>query len=175
MPRIHSFPPIESRNARVMILGSMPGMASLAANQYYAHPRNAFWRIVAETVGFDPALPYNGRVRAVKAAGIAVWDVLQSCTREGSLDSGIDRNSLKVNDFGSFFRTHPAIERVYFNGAKAEECFNGHVLGKIETGAICYARLPSTSPAHASLSFAQKRKAWRVIVEASKTTPGVKR
>ena len=69
-------------------------------------------RIVAETVGFDPALPYNGRVRAVKAAGIAVWDVLQSCTREGSLDSGIDRNSLKVNDFGSFFRTHPACLRL---------------------------------------------------------------
>ena len=174
MPRIHSFPPIESRNARVMILGSMPGMASLAANQYYAHPRNAFWRIVAETVGFDPAISYAGRVRAVKAAGIAIWDVLQSCTREGSLDSGIDSDSLKVNDFGSFFRTHPAIARIYFNGAKAEECFNRHVRGRIETGAIRYARLPSTSPAHASLSFAHKLKAWRVIVADLKTPKGEK-
>ena len=98
MPRIHSFPPIESRNARVLILGSMPGIASLAANQYYAHPRNAFWPILAETIGFDPAIPYEGRVRAVTAAGIAVWDVLQSCNRDGSLDARIDRDTLVVNE-----------------------------------------------------------------------------
>ena len=125
MARVRSFPPIESSSARVLILGSMPGRASLAAGQYYAHGQNAFWRIVAELLGFDAAAPYERKVKALKVARIAVWDVLKSCTREGSLDARIETDSQVVNDFHSFLRAHSGITRVFFNGAKAEECLNG--------------------------------------------------
>lgn len=162
--RARSFPPIEGGNARVLILGSMPGQASLAARQYYAHPRNAFWRIVTELLGLDAATPYEGRVFALKEARIAVWDVLRTCTREGSLDARIERDSQVANNFHSFFRAHPGITRVFFNGAKSQECFMRHVLQDMGNDSITYTRLPSTSPAHASLSFEQKLKAWRIIL-----------
>jgi TDG/mug DNA glycosylase family protein len=165
MTRIRSFDPIETRSAEILILGSMPGAASLAAGQYYAHPRNAFWRIMSALLQFDAAAPYASRVRALKIARIALWDVLHSCTREGSLDSSIDRDSQAPNDFEAFFRTHRKISRVYFNGAKAESCFRQHVLRNIDIGAVACTRLPSTSPAHASLSFPRKLSAWRVIID----------
>ncbi|MBC7784224.1 MAG: DNA-deoxyinosine glycosylase [Burkholderiales bacterium] len=165
MPRIFSFPPIAAIDARTLILGSMPGEASLAAGQYYAHPRNAFWRIMAEVLRFDPALPYAGRVLALQAARIALWDVLQSCARTGSLDSAIERDSLVVNDFKSFFREHRGIKRVFFNGATAEKSFNDHFRQSPDLTGIKFTRLPSTSPAHAGKSFAQKVIAWRAIAE----------
>ena len=117
---IRSFAPIAAPGATVLILGSMPGRASLLAGQYYAHPRNAFWPIMGELFGAGPELPYARRVRVLARAGVAVWDVLASCTRGGSLDSDIDPGSIVANDFASFFRAHPRIERVYFNGAMAE-------------------------------------------------------
>jgi len=172
MSQVRSFHPIEDKNAKVLILGSMPGRASLAAGQYYAHAQNAFWRIICELLRFDAVAPYEGKVQALKAARIAVWDVLQSCTREGSLDARIERESQVANDFRSFFRTHRGITRVFFNGAKAEECFKRHVLRNIDADSISYVRLPSTSPAHASLSFEQKLKAWRIIMSASKVRAG---
>ena len=162
--RVHSFAPIVDRNARVLVLGSMPGQASLAAGQYYAHPQNAFWRIISELLQCDPASAYPARVAALKSARIALWDVLQSCTREGSLDAMIERDTQVANDFPAFFRKHRKIGHVYFNGAKAEACFRRHVAGKFSTGPIAYARLPSTSPANASLSFERKLRAWRMIV-----------
>jgi hypoxanthine-DNA glycosylase len=162
MPRVRSFRPIADRNADILILGSMPGRASLAARQYYAHPRNAFWRIAAELLGFDSALPYAKRVRALKAARIALWDVLQSCTREGSLDARIENGI--ANDFSTFFRSHAKIRRVLFNGAKAEATFRRHVLPTLGANSLSYRRLPSTSPANASLSPARKLRAWRAIL-----------
>src|SRR3990172_6260586 len=119
MRHVQSFAPIETADARILILGSMPGEASLRANQYYAHPRNLFWRIMGELLGFDPASPYSQKVQALKSARIALWDVLHSCRREGSLDSGIDDGSLAPNDLAAFFLDHPGITRVFFNGAKA--------------------------------------------------------
>jgi TDG/mug DNA glycosylase family protein len=164
--RVRSFHPIATRNAKILILGSMPGRASLSAGQYYAHRQNAFWKIVGSLLGVDPASPYQARVRALRASRIAVWDVLHSCVRPGSLDSNIELET--ANDFNAFFRRHPGIAKVCFNGAKAEASFRRHVLPAIERTlrdrAISYDRLPSTSPAHASIPYARKLRAWRAIL-----------
>ncbi|WP_151705085.1 DNA-deoxyinosine glycosylase [Nitrincola alkalilacustris] len=160
MTQIYSFPPIEPENARILILGSMPGVASLKAQQYYAHPRNAFWPIMGELFGAHPELPYHERVEILKAEGIAVWDVLESCVRVGSLDASIDSSSLRVNDFSSFFRRHPQIRHVFFNGAKAEQSFRRHALPELRLDYLSYTRLPSTSPAHAAMSFDSKLNNW---------------
>ena len=162
MPHVHSFAPIAEAKARVLILGSMPGKASLAAGQYYAHAQNLFWRILGEITGAAPSLPYATRVRALKSSGIALWDVLESCTREGSLDSAIDGATISANDFVSLYHTHPRIAQVFFNGAKAEACYRIHVLPLLADGAVSprYQRLPSTSPANASMSRAHKHRVW---------------
>jgi TDG/mug DNA glycosylase family protein len=164
--RIRSFDPVADRKATVLILGSMPGRASLAAGQYYAHRQNAFWRIVCRLLAIDPASPYQARVRALRASRIALWDVLHSCVRPGSLDSRIERET--ANDFAAFFRRHPDIAQVFFNGAKAEACFRRQVLPRVgrtlRDRVISFSRLPSTSPAHASLPFDRKLEAWRAIL-----------
>lgn len=164
MARLHSFEPIEDRNAEILILGSMPGRASLAAGQYYAHTQNAFWRIMSDLLQFDATAPYSERVRALKSARIALWDVLHSCVREGSLDSMIEHDTQIANDFQTFFHTHTEIVHVFFNGATAQACFNRHVRGHLEGASVSYTRLPSTSPAHASVSYAEKLSAWRVTL-----------
>lgn len=140
----------------------MPGVASLKAQQYYAHPQNGFWPIMGELLGFDPCAPYPRRERALRAARIAVWDVLHSCVREGSLDTRIEAEI--ANDFDAFLRTHRGITHVFFNGAKAEASFKRHVLPAMKVG-LRYTRLPSTSPAHASLPYRRKLAAWRAILE----------
>lgn len=162
---MQSFPPVCAPEATVLILGSMPGVASLQAGQYYAHPRNGFWPIMGELTGAGRELPYAERLARLQAAGVALWDVLQSCVREGSLDTAIDDRSSVSNDFEAFFRDHPAIKRVFFNGAKAEQCFRRQVLGKqaIPDGLV-FVRLPSTSPAHAGMTLARKQEAWRQIL-----------
>lgn len=161
--RIRSFAPIADRRARILILGSMPGAESLAQGRYYAHRHNSFWPIMAALFDLDPAAPYEARVRALRARRVAVWDVLRSCVRKGSLDTSIEAEV--PNDFAAFFGTHRAITHVFFNGAKAEACFRRHV-GPEVGGRMRYARLPSTSPAHASLSMARKLTAWRAILKA---------
>ena len=128
MSPLRSFPPVANPNATVLILGSMPGKESLKQNQYYAHPQNAFWKIMGELVDAHPHLPYEKRLRKLTAAHIALWDVLASCKRESSLDTHI-RNE-KANDFATFFAQHPHITHVFFNGAKAEQSFNKFVLEK---------------------------------------------
>ena len=162
LPPIHSFAPISNSQARILILGSMPGKESLKQNQYYAHPQNAFWKIMGELVGAHPHLPYEERLRKLAAAHIALWDVLASCERESSLDTHI-RNE-KANDFASFFAKHPHITRVFFNGAKAEQSFNKFVLEKQKLPTLNYQRLPSTSPAHAGMRYAEKLKAWGAAI-----------
>ena len=134
MPRVRSFAPIADARARVLILGSMPGEASLAAAQYYAHAQNLFWRIFGEITGAGPASPYAARARALKVHGIALWDVLETCAREGSLDSAIDDATACANDFVSFYRAHPGITQVFFNGAKAEASYRKHVLPTLAPG-----------------------------------------
>lgn len=159
---ISSFPPIAARDARVLILGSMPGRASLAAGQYYAHPRNAFWPVMAALFGLDPDAAYEHRCRALCRSGVAVWDVLRACVREGSLDSAIDPRSMQANDFAAFFAAHPRIGAVFFNGATAERVYRRHVLPTLRRPAaqLPLTRLPSTSPAYASLTVAEKSAAW---------------
>jgi hypoxanthine-DNA glycosylase len=165
MTFIYSFNPIVDEYAEILILGSIPGQASLAAGQYYAHNRNAFWLIISNLLQINPAAPYETKVQALKSARIALWDVLQSCKRTGSLDSGIETGTLMTNDFQTFFQTHKKIKRVFFNGAKAEACFNQHILRHTKLDSISFTRLPSTSPANATVSFAHKLAAWRLILD----------
>jgi len=155
------FPPIARPGARILILGSMPGQASLAAGQYYAHPRNAFWPIMATLLGFDPALPYRERAARLTAAGIALWDVLHACSRPGSRDTAIDHESAEANDFAAFFSAHPHIGHVFFNGTAATTLFRRHCPEQART--LPLTRLPSTSPAHAGRNFADKLAAWQTV------------
>ena len=161
MATLHGFAPVANRDAEVLILGSMPGVASLAAGQYYAHTHNAFWRILAELLQFRA---YADKLRALKSARIALWDVLQACSRPGSLDAMIERDSETANDIGTFLRTHRKIQRVLFNGAKAESCFKRHVAPGLEGLAVLTMRLPSTSPAHAGMAYARKLELWRAAL-----------
>ena len=160
---VRSFAPVADAAARILILGSMPGVESLRKGQYYAHPRNLFWPILGELSGALPAYPYDRRIEALKRARIALWDVLKSCAREGSLDSRIDNDSLVANDFRGFFRRHPRITHVFFNGAKAEACYRRCVEVTGDFPALEFQRLPSTSPAHAAMSYRRKLEAWRAI------------
>lgn len=166
-PRRRGFPPIEAPRARVLVLGSMPGTASLAAGEYYAHPRNAFWSIVGELTGAPPSLPYARRVAALRTSGVALWDVVASCRRRGSLDTAIERTSLEINDFAAFFARHPRLELVLFNGATAEALFRRRVLRTLGGRALRLQRLPSTSPAHAGLGTKRKRAAWHRALRAA--------
>ncbi len=163
--RIHGFPPIDNRKARILVLGSMPGEASLAAGQYYAYRHNQFWRIAGEICGFDPGASYGRRTAALRKCGIALWDVVGSCSRKGSLDTSIVEQSIRVNDFAKFLRAHPAIRRVCFNGRKAESAWRRRVLGTLppERG-LEYRLLPSTSPAHAGMSYRRKLGIWRSAI-----------
>src|SRR5262245_18742333 len=121
--RSRGFPPIEAPDARVLILGSLPGQASLAARQYYAQPRNAFWRIMGELCGAGLDLPYDERADRLRQGGIALWDVCRAASRPGSLDASIDPASIVANDFGRFFESHPRIVAVYANGATAHRLY----------------------------------------------------
>lgn len=166
MSYVHSFPPIANRDARVLILGSMPGKASLRAKQYYAHPQNVFWKIIGEVTGVAPEWPYRKRIVELKKHRIALWDVLKSCTRESSLDSDIDNSSIVPNDLEDFLCARPHIAGVFFNGAKAEQVFRKHILPGFgeDFSDIRYERLPSTSPANASIPYKDKLRAWKTIL-----------
>lgn len=158
------FPPVANPDARVLILGSMPGEASLQANEYYANQRNAFWRIMGDLIGVEPALPYAQRLECLTAAGIALWDVIATCERYGSLDSDIVNSSVRANDFLAFFAVHRRIERIFFNGGAAETNFRRHVLPRLDDPGFRMMRLPSTSPAHAARGYPEKLQAWAAIL-----------
>ena len=161
------FAPVAQHDATVLILGSLPGRKSLEHQQYYAHPQNAFWKIVASLFGATSSQPYNERLKILTSHRIALWDVLAAAERPGSLDSSIVPHSAVPNDFAAFFRAHPRIRRVYFNGQKAEGLFRRHVLPALgpEFAGILYECLPSTSPAHAGMTFAKKLDRWIRIKE----------
>lgn len=121
MTAVTCFPALANPGATVLILGSMPGVASLAAQQSYAHPRNHFWPIMADIAGFDPAALYAARVAALTRSGIAVWDVLQSCVRPGSQDSAIQAGTRVPNDFAAFFAAHPWHHACVFQRCRGAE------------------------------------------------------
>jgi double-stranded uracil-DNA glycosylase len=159
------FPPIAKPDAETLVLGSLPGRRSLEMQQYYAHPQNAFWKLIARIFDVEPTLVYAQRVKVLTANRIALWDVLAAAERPGSLDSSIVRATVRANDFVAFFRSHPRILRVCFNGRKSEELYRRFVLPGLpaEFAAIQYLSLPSTSPAHAGMPFAEKLARWKAI------------
>lgn len=157
--RLKGFPPVLDARVRRLILGSFPSEASLAARQYYAHPRNQFWRLLGALIGEPLAeLPYEQRLQRVLAHRIGIWDVLDACEREGSLDSSIRRH--RPNDFTRLKRLAPSLQRVIFNGGTAGRFAREFADAGFETRIA-----PSTSPAHAGRSFAQKLALWRTALE----------
>lgn len=166
MTFIHGFAPLARADARILILGSMPSRESLLQQRYYAHSRNSFWPIMASLLDFDEQ-EYQRQADWVMQARIAVWDVLQTCFRSGSLDSAIDDSTIVTNDFCRFYADHTKVERVFFNGAKAESIYLREVLPGLQEPAasLPLQRLPSTSPAHAGMNLQQKREAWSMILE----------
>ncbi len=156
MERIWSFPPVIRGDARILILGSMPGKASLEAGEYYAHPMNQFWMIIRRLAAQEEWRDYQHKQFSLLNAGIALWDVVRSCTRIGSSDSRIQ--DAAVHDIPSLLSMHPSIQEIYFNGAKAQELFQRRF--KLHRGI----RLPSTSPA-CTMPLEEKIRAWSAILQ----------
>ena len=160
---LHGFPPLESPGAVSLILGSFPSEASLALGQYYGHAQNRFWRMLAPIAGYDVDADYPARVVAAGRAGIAIWDVLASCVRAGSLDSAIVRGSEVPNDIGELLARHPGIRRILLNGRKAASAFSEHIVpeGFWPDLGVNVCVLPSTSPANAAVPLPELQRVWR--------------
>jgi hypoxanthine-DNA glycosylase len=158
-----SFPPVAGPDALVLILGSMPGERSLEAAQYYAHARNAFWPIMDALFGIDANACYSERLDGLVRNRVALWDVLRTCDREGSLDTRI-RNPVP-NDFNAFFADHAEIRAVFCNGRAAHKLFTTLVVPQLLpiAGDLVVELLPSTSPANARLSLVEKTETWRPV------------
>jgi hypoxanthine-DNA glycosylase len=161
------FPPIAAADARVLVLGSLPGRTSLERNQYYAQPHNAFWKIMGRLFGAAQDVPYEQRLEILRAHRVAVWDVLAAGERSGSLDSAIVPSTMVVNDFAGFFAAHRDIRLVCFNGGKAAELYRRRVVPQLPAAvaALPSEQLPSTSPAHAARTFEQKLTRWSAALE----------
>jgi hypoxanthine-DNA glycosylase len=168
MTEVSGFPPVAGDNAIVLVLGSMPGVRSLEEQQYYAQPRNAFWTIMDGLFQAGVNLPYQKRLDVLRASGIALWDVLQSCERPGSLDSSINESTAMPNDFVSFFEKHDRIRQIFFNGQTASRIYLGKVQPNLDSrfASIPCVVLPSTSPAHASMTIGEKARKWSIICNA---------
>ena len=160
------FPPVEPRRARVLILGTLPSAESLRRGEYYAHPRNAFWPLMGALFSAGRELAYPARLRRLAAQGVILWDVLRAADRPGSLDSAIHPRRLQPNAITELLARHPELKLIAFNGAPAEALFRRHVAPKYAAALakVELVRLPSTSPAHASRTFAQKLAAWRTAL-----------
>ncbi|AFM40770.1 G:T/U mismatch-specific DNA glycosylase [Desulfosporosinus acidiphilus SJ4] len=157
---LHSFQPIIDSTSRILILGSMPGVQSLKEQRYYANPQNQFWRILYTifSVPFDS--DYQQRISFIRSQRIALWDVIATCHREGSLDSNIKDE--RVNDFHRLFETCTALTLVLFNGAKAYEIFKKRVGFNFSN--LSFRQLPSTSPAN-TIKLEEKINQWAIIRE----------
>lgn len=154
--RIVGFEPVFAQNARLLILGTMPSVESLRQGFYYAHPRNAFWPMMAQLLGGEAQMNIEEKKRLLTSHGVALWDVAHSCVRPGSLDNAI--RDAEANDFGWLFARCPHIEGILFNGATAQEMFRKMIKSAPE-GCVC-ARMPSTSPTYTK-PFEWKLEAWR--------------
>ena len=156
---LHGLPPVIDSRARVLILGSFPSAASLAAQQYYAHPQNQFWRILGAAIGQPlKEMDYAARLVAVQAAGIGIWDVFASCERAGSLDSAI--RDARPNPLAALKESAPRLRRVCCNGRMA-----ARRVREVEALGFEALILPSTSPAHAGMNFAEKLARWRAALQ----------
>jgi hypoxanthine-DNA glycosylase len=153
--------PVIAPDTRLVVLGSFPGVASLGAQQYYAHPRNQFWPILSALFDTDlRALPYEQRLAAVRERGLGIWDVYAACRREGSLDSAIEEPQL--NDLAGLLQQAPQLQAIAHNGGES-----ARAMRITRTLGLPVWRLPSTSPAHASWSFDRKLAAWREAFSAT--------
>lgn len=159
-----SFNCITNHDTRILILGSMPGQASLDQAEYYAHPRNSFWLIMEKLISANRDVPYQQRLSILLHHHIALWDVVHRCQRQGSLDAAINDHSIIANDIQSLLIQSPKIEHVFFNGQKAAALFNKIIRPTIKQQ-LQYTTLPSTSPAHASMTADQKLAAWSCIMD----------
>ena len=170
-----SFEAIAGPDARVLILGTLPGAASLASGQYYAQPRNAFWGIMDELVGAAVTLPYKERVQRLVDRRVALWDVCASARRTGSLDTAIQSASVLPNDIAGFCLSHVNVGLICFNGVKASELFRRLVLPELKPAASAIRRvtLPSTSPTYAAMPFKKKLEAWREALADHETEHGL--
>ncbi len=164
----HGFAPIADANARVLILGSLPGRVSLEMRQYYAQPRNAFWPIMGRLLGFDSAMPYDTRAVQLQRGRVALWDVCASADRAGSLDTAIVNSSVRPNDFAAFFSKYAGIATVFFNGTKSAMLYRSLVMPHLALAhqQLHYVTLPSTSPAHAAMNMAEKVRRWSIVKRA---------
>jgi hypoxanthine-DNA glycosylase len=164
--RAEGFPPVANRQSRVLVLGTLPGPESLRQRQYYAQPRNAFWRIMGQLIGAGPELPYLRRLEVLRAHRIALWDVCAAAHRVGALDSAIQRSTVEPNDIARFLRAHAGIGLVCFNGQTAVGLYRRLVMPQLppELAGIEQRVLPSTSPAHAAMPYAQKLERWRAVM-----------
>lgn len=158
------FAAVSAPDARVLVLGSLPGVKSIAEQQYYAHPQNAFWRIMRAVLGVEGS--YAARSSQLTEHGVALWDVLASSRRPGSLDADIDVETARANDFADFLATHTAVRRICFNGRKAESLFRRLVLHTLDGPLPRLVGLPSTSPAYAAMPFAVKLEHWQAALDA---------
>jgi hypoxanthine-DNA glycosylase len=159
--RLTGLAPVIDNRARALILGSFPSTASLAAQQYYAHPQNQFWRILGEVIGQPlKEMDYPQRIVATQDAGIAIWDVFAFCARAGSLDTAI-REALP-NDLAKLQKSAPALRRICFNGRMA-----ARRIREVEALGFEALVLPSTSPAHAGMSYAEKLARWRAALRSA--------
>ena len=164
MPVVQSFDPVIGKNPTVLILGSMPGVASLEVQQYYAHPRNGFWPIMGELFGVEWATDYESRIQQLKQLPVILWDVLRSCRREGSLDAAICSSEFEPNAIAELLQQYASVRLIAFNGATAEKFFRQQIVPDIpDLKRYERVRLPSTSPAHASKRLAEKLEDWRII------------
>ena len=160
--RSEGFSPIAGADARVLVLGSLPGQRSIAEQQYYAHPQNVFWPIMRELFGIEGS--YADRCEQLVINRIALWDVLQSSLRPGSMDAKIRVDTARANDFEGFLAAYPGIRLIAFNGRKAEALFAKFVNIKAPGDSIQRVGLPSTSPAYAAMSFSGKLALWRQAI-----------
>ena len=157
---VESFAPLLPAAPRLLILGSMPSVQSIKQQQYYGHPRNRFWPLIAALFDGDADAPYAQRVAHLLAHNLALWDVLASCERPGSADAAIRNDSEVPNRIDQLLAQHPGITRLYFNGAAAETCFHRHFP---QLQGLSTQRLPSTSPANAAWSLERLIEAWSVL------------
>lgn len=160
-PAKRSFPPIVDARARVLVLGTLPGEESLRRGEYYAHPRNLFWPIAFALFGEPPASGYAERLAFLAARHIALWDVCEIGEREASADSTIRRE--RPNAISGLLDRHPLIGAVAFNGTGARRLYDRHFARRPE---LAYLALPSTSPAHARVDFAEKLARWTALRDA---------
>ncbi|MFT5504459.1 MAG: TDG/mug DNA glycosylase family protein [Gammaproteobacteria bacterium] len=159
---VQSFEPVVGTNPRILILGSMPGVASLKAVQYYAHPRNLFWVIMEDLFDIDHKQPYVERIALIKMHPVVLWDSLSQCERPGSLDSNINRQTAEPNNIGKLLIENPSITVITFNGAASKNYFDKLVKPQLNIERpIEYLAMPSTSPANASIKLDAKLAAWR--------------